>query len=68
MDLCVNDHQKIRYYRASSAEEERRLSKHDLRDTYINCAIIAMLYTHSIGNQPYNPMVVFKMRDSIPSQ
>ena len=26
-----------------------------------------MLYTHSIGNQPYNTMVVFKMRDSVPS-
>ena len=26
-----------------------------------------MLYTNSIGNQPYNMMVVFKMRDSVPS-
>ena len=25
---------------------------------YVNCAIIAMLYTHSIGNQPLNTMVV----------
>ena len=28
---------------------------------------IAMLYTYSIGNQPWNTMVVFKMRDSVPS-
>ena len=28
---------------------------------------MAMLYTHSIGNQPQNTMVVFKMRDSVPS-
>ena len=34
---------------------------------HVSCAIIAMLYTHSIGNQPYNTMVVFKMRDSVPS-
>ena len=38
------------------------------RGTYVNCAIIAMLYTHSIGNQPYNTMVVFKMCDSVPSR
>ena len=28
---------------------------------------IPMLYTRSIGNQPWNTMVVFKMRDSVPS-
>ena len=28
---------------------------------------MAMLYTHSIGNQPQNTMVVFKMSDSVPS-
>ena len=38
------------------------------RGAYLNCAIIAMLYTHSIGNQPWNTTVVFKMRDSVPSQ
>ena len=27
----------------------------------------AMLSTHSIGNQLYNTMVVFKMRDIVPS-
>ena len=26
-----------------------------------------MLYTHSIGNQPYDTMVVFKKSDSVPS-
>ena len=34
---------------------------------HVNCAIMAMLYTHSIGNQPQNTMVVFKMHDSVPS-
>ena len=28
---------------------------------------MAMLYTHSIGNQLKNMMVVFKMHDSVPS-
>ena len=37
------------------------------RGAYVNCAIIAMLYTHSIGNQPLNTMEMFKMRDSVPS-
>ena len=39
------------------------------RGAYVNCAIMAMLhvYTHSIGNQLENTMVVFKMRDSVPS-
>ena len=30
-------------------------------------AIMAMLYTHSIGNPPQNTMVVFKIRESVPS-
>ena len=29
---------------------------------------MAMLYTHSIGYQLYNTMVVFKMRDIVPSR
>ena len=37
------------------------------RGAHVNCAIMAMLYTHSIGNPPQNTMVVFKMRDSVPS-
>ena len=37
------------------------------RVAYVNLRYIAMLYTYSIGNQPWNIMVVFKMRDSVPS-
>ena len=37
------------------------------RGEYVNLRYIAMLYTYSIGNQPSNTMVVFKMRDSVPS-
>ena len=33
----------------------------------VNCVIMAMLYTHSIGDQLQNTMVVFKMHDSVPS-
>ena len=35
--------------------EEKRMPNRDFftsRGAYVNCAIIAMLYTHSIGNQP----------------
>ena len=48
-------------------EEECQITIFTSRSAYVNCAIIAMLYTHSIGNQPENMMVVFKMRDSVPS-
>ena len=57
-DLYINERQKIRHYRARSAEERRRKKKNTKsrlftsRGAYINCAIIAMLYTHSIGYQP----------------
>ena len=37
------------------------------RGVYVNLRYIAMLYTYSIGNQPWNTMVIFKMRDSVPS-
>ena len=37
------------------------------RGAYIKLRYIAMLYTRSIGNQPLNTMVVFKMRYSVPS-
>ena len=37
------------------------------RGAHVNCAIMAMLYTHPIGNQPQNTMVVFKMRESVPA-
>ena len=52
VDLYVNEPQKIRQYRSRSTEERRRIRRR---------------YTDSIGNQPYNTMVVFKMRDSIPN-
>ena len=51
--LYVNEHQKIRHYRARSTEE--RMPNRIFftsRGAYVNCAIIAMLYSHSIGNQP----------------
>ena len=54
-DLYVNEHQKIRHYRARSTEERRRMPNCDfftLHGAYVNYAIIAILYTHSIGNQP----------------
>ena len=41
-----------------------RTRKHGIDKVTVN---IAILYTHSIGNQPLNTMVVFKMRDSVPS-
>ena len=32
---------------------------------YVKLRYIAILYTHSIENQPCNTMAVFKMRDSV---
>ena len=57
-DLYVNEHQKIRHYRARSAEERIRRRKNaksrffTSRGAYVKLRYIAMLYTHSIGNQP----------------
>ena len=56
-DLYVNERQKIRNNRARSTERRRRKKNANLRfftsrGAYVNCAIIAMLYIHSIGNQP----------------
>ena len=56
-DLYVNERQKIRHYHARSTEERKRRENaksrfFTSRGVYVNCAIIAMLYTHSIGNQP----------------
>ena len=54
-NLYVNERQKIRHYSSRSTEERRRMPNRDFftsRGAYINSAIIAMLYTHSIGNQP----------------
>ena len=50
--------------------EERRMPNHDflLRAVRnVQLRYIAILYTHLIGNQPKNTMVVFKIRDSVPS-
>ena len=54
-DLYVNEHQTIRHYRARSTEERRRKKNAKFftsRGAYVNLHYIAMLYTHSIGNQP----------------
>ena len=55
-DLYVNERQKKGQNRArSNEEEEERMPKSRIftsRGAYVNCAIIAMLYSHSIGNQP----------------
>ena len=73
-DLHVNERQKIRHYRVRSTDERRRRKKKNAKSrfftshgAYVNLRYIAMLYTYSIGNQPWNTMVVFKMRDSVPS-
>ena len=56
-DLYVNE-RKIRHYPARSAEERRRKEecqiaiKNTSRGAYVKLRYIAMLYTHSIGNQP----------------
>ena len=55
LDLHVNEHQKIRHYHVRSTEEKKeeecQIAIFTSCGAYINCAIIAMLYTHSIGNQ-----------------
>ena len=56
-DLYVNECQKIRHYRVRSTEERRRKKNakslfFTSRGAYVNLRYIAMLYTHSIGNQP----------------
>ena len=66
-DLYVNERQSIRHYRARSTEERRRRrrirrkKKKNAKSrfffftscgAYVNMRYIAMLYTHSIGNQP----------------
>ena len=60
VDLHVNECQTIRHYRARSTEERRRRirrkknakSRFLLRGAYVNLRYIAMLYPHSIENQP----------------
>ena len=62
-DLYVNERQTIRHYRARSIEERKRRIRRkkkknaksrifSSRGVYVNLRYIAMLYTHSIGNQP----------------
>ena len=60
-DLYVNERKKIRHSRGKSIEERRKKTKKKKnakslfftsRGAYVNCAILAMLYTHSIANQP----------------
>ena len=59
-DLYVNECQTIRHYRTRFTEERRirrkkKNAKSQLftsRGAYVNLRYIAMLYTHSIGNQP----------------
>ena len=57
--MYVNEHQKIRHYRARSTEERRKKTKKNAKSRFFYFArcvrklrYIAMLYTHSIGNQP----------------
>ena len=58
-DLYVNERPKIQHYRARSTEERRRIRRKKnaksrfftLRGAYVNLSYIAILYTHSIGNQ-----------------
>ena len=55
VDLYVNECQKIRHYHARSTEERRKMLNGDFFTSpgaYVNCTTIAMLNTHSIGNQP----------------
>ena len=61
-DLYINNRQKIRQYRAkcTKKEEEEELEERRMpnryvftsRGAYVNLSYIAILYTHSIGNQP----------------
>ena len=58
-DIYVNERQKIRHYRTKSTEERRKKTKKNAKsrfltscDVYVNLRYIAILYTHSIINQP----------------
>ena len=55
VDLYVNEHQKIRHYRARSTEERRRKKENAIVfffftscGAYVNCAIIALLYIYTL--------------------
>ena len=52
-DLYVNERQKIQQYRARKKKEECQMVIFlTAPGALVKSAIIAMLYTHSIGNQP----------------
>ena len=53
-NLYVNERQKIRHYLARATEERRKKNRDFFtsRGAYVTLHYIAMLYTHSIGNQP----------------
>ena len=46
VDLYVNEHQKIRHYRARSAEERRRRKKKNAKSLFFKLHYIAKLYTN----------------------
>ena len=52
--LHVNERQEIRHYRSRSTEEEYKKRMPNcgflLRTAHVNCTIMAILYTHLIGN------------------
>ena len=50
-DLYVNERQTIGHYLARSTEERRMPGFFTSLGAYVNLRYIAMLYTHSIGNQ-----------------
>ena len=58
---------KIRRRRRKKKKKNTKSRCFTSRIAYEKLCYIAMLYTYLIGNQPYNTMVVFIMRDSAPS-
>ena len=58
---------KIRRRRKKKKKKNTKSRCFTSRIAYEKLCYIAMLYTYLIGNQPYNTMVVFIMRDSAPS-
>ena len=51
-NLHVKERQKIRHYRARFTEDkDAKWRFFTSRGAQVNCAIMAMLYTHPIGNQ-----------------
>ena len=48
-------------------QKKNSKSRFTSRGAYVKLHYIVMLYTHWIGNQTQNTMVVFNMCDSVPS-